>query len=79
MFEEIPGLISAFNLLFQPWHLECLSRYISLVIRGTSPFQAEGHKLYKDLKNFLSAVKGEYQGAQGDPDGVYAATKKSGG
>ena len=41
--------------------------------------QAEGHKLYKDLKNFLSAVKGEYQGAQGDPDGVYAATKKSGG
>ncbi|OWK16872.1 BIN2 [Cervus elaphus hippelaphus] len=34
-----------------------ISRCISLVIRGTSSFQAEGHKLYKDLKNFLSAVK----------------------
>ncbi|KAF3826234.1 hypothetical protein GH733_006348 [Mirounga leonina] len=34
-----------------------LSKCISLVTKSTSPLQAEGQKLYKDLKNFLSAVK----------------------
>lgn len=37
------------------------SKQTLLVTKAILCFQAEGYKLYKDLKSFLSAVKGGYQ------------------
>lgn len=54
----MPGINLLFNVGF--WSMKYLLKSISLVTKAIFPFQAEGHKLYKDLKNFLSAVKGGY-------------------